>query len=129
MGGSALAQTLGQIGNESPDVRDVQIIRDFFDALWQLHQEDIVLAYHDRSDGGLLTTVAEMMFAGRCGADISLDNLAESEDKVLRNMWSSPRSYQDYRLCSPYQQAISPCQVQIKDHYRPGACQDPTLVD
>jgi phosphoribosylformylglycinamidine synthase len=83
MGGSALAQTLGQIGNESPDVRDVQIIRDFFDALWQLHQEDIVLAYHDRSDGGLLTTVAEMMFAGRCGADISLDSLAESEDKVL----------------------------------------------
>jgi phosphoribosylformylglycinamidine synthase len=104
MGGSALAQTLGQIGNEAPDVRDVQIIRDFFDALWQLHQvsrnrccrpsatnfvqEDIVLAYHDRSDGGLLTTVAEMMFAGRCGADISLDDLAESEDKVLDTLFN-----------------------------------------
>ncbi|RSM20089.1 hypothetical protein CDV31_001168 [Fusarium ambrosium] len=88
MGGSALAQTLGQIGNEAPDVRDVQIIRDFFDALWQLHQEDIVLAYHDRSDGGLLTTVAEMMFAGRCGADISLDDLAESEDKILDTLFN-----------------------------------------
>ncbi|KAI0126261.1 CobB/CobQ-like glutamine amidotransferase domain-containing protein [Xylariales sp. AK1849] len=83
MGGSALAQCLGQIGNESPDVRDVELIRDFFDAMWQLHQEKIVLAYHDRSDGGLLTTVAEMMFAGRCGADIAVDNLANSESDVL----------------------------------------------
>ncbi|KAI5467810.1 CobB/CobQ-like glutamine amidotransferase domain-containing protein [Mariannaea sp. PMI_226] len=88
MGGSALAQCLGQIGNEAPDVRDPEIIRDFFDALWQLHQENIVLAYHDRSDGGLLTTVAEMMFAGRCGAEISLDNVAESDDKVLETLFN-----------------------------------------
>jgi phosphoribosylformylglycinamidine synthase len=38
MGGSALAQCLGQIGNEAPDVRDVELMRDFFDAMWQLHQ-------------------------------------------------------------------------------------------
>ncbi|KAH7311545.1 CobB/CobQ-like glutamine amidotransferase domain-containing protein [Stachybotrys elegans] len=83
MGGSALAQCLGQVGDEAPDVRDVELFADFFDALWQLHQEDIVLAYHDISDGGLLTTVAEMMFAGRCGAEFSLDNLARSEAEVL----------------------------------------------
>ncbi|KAH7126236.1 CobB/CobQ-like glutamine amidotransferase domain-containing protein [Dactylonectria estremocensis] len=88
MGGSALAQCLGQIGNEVPDVRDVDMIRDFFDAMWQLHQENIVLAYHDRSDGGLLTTVAEMMFAGRCGAEISLDNVAESDAKVLDTLFN-----------------------------------------
>ncbi|KAI0155935.1 CobB/CobQ-like glutamine amidotransferase domain-containing protein [Pestalotiopsis sp. NC0098] len=79
MGGSALAQTLGQLGNEAPDVRDTELIKDYFDALSQLHEEDIVLAYHDRSDGGLLTTVAEMMFAGRCGADIDLNGIAKSD--------------------------------------------------
>ncbi|KAH6981062.1 CobB/CobQ-like glutamine amidotransferase domain-containing protein [Ilyonectria sp. MPI-CAGE-AT-0026] len=88
MGGSALAQCLGQIGNEVPDVRDVELVRDFFDAMWQLHQENIVLAYHDRSDGGLLTTVAEMMFAGRCGAEISLDNLAKSDAEVLDTLFN-----------------------------------------
>ena len=79
MGGSALAQAMGQIGNESPDVRDVDLISDFFDALSQLQESGIVLAYHDRSDGGLFTTLVEMMFAGRCGAEIMLDGIAKSE--------------------------------------------------
>jgi phosphoribosylformylglycinamidine synthase len=78
MGGSALAQAFGQVGNESPDVRSTELIADFFDALSQLHESGVVLAYHDRSDGGLLTTVAEMMFAGRCGADISLDEISNT---------------------------------------------------
>jgi phosphoribosylformylglycinamidine synthase len=78
MGGSALAQAMGQIGNEAPDVRDVDLISDFFDALSQLQESGIVLAYHDRSDGGLFTTLVEMMFAGRCGAEIMLDGIAKS---------------------------------------------------
>ncbi|KAK1453888.1 phosphoribosylformylglycinamidine synthase, partial [Colletotrichum melonis] len=78
MGGSALAQSLGQMGNEAPDVRNVDLITDYFDALQQLHKSGVVLAYHDVSDGGLLTTVAEMMFAGRCGADLMLDGIAKS---------------------------------------------------
>lgn len=82
MGGSALAQCLGQIGNEAPDVRDTQRIKDFFEALQVLHQRDVVLAYHDVSDGGLLTTVAEMAFAGRVGVDISVDQIA-NESEVL----------------------------------------------
>jgi phosphoribosylformylglycinamidine synthase len=78
MGGSALAQSLGQLGNEAPDIRNVDLITDYFDAVSQLHKSGIVLSYHDRSDGGLITTVAEMMFAGRCGVDLMLDDLSKS---------------------------------------------------
>lgn len=78
MGGSALAQVFGQVGNEAPDVRDTELIKDFYHAIEQLHESDIVLAYHDRSDGGLFTTVAEMMFAGRCGVSLSLDKITAS---------------------------------------------------
>lgn len=78
LGGSALAQAFGQLGNEAPDVHDVDMLKDYFDALSQLHDSGIVLAYHDVSDGGLFTTVAEMMFAGRCGAEIMIDGVAKS---------------------------------------------------
>lgn len=80
MGGSAFAQACGQLGNECPDVRDVDLIADYFDAIAQLHEAGIVLAYHDRSDGGLFTTIAEMMFAGRCGAEIILDGVSKSDE-------------------------------------------------
>lgn len=80
LGGSALAQVFGQVGNECPDVRDVQLFKDFFDAAQQLQESGIVLAYHDRSDGGLYTTIAEMMFAGRCGVDLMLDNVCTSSE-------------------------------------------------
>jgi phosphoribosylformylglycinamidine synthase len=80
MGGSALAQVFGQVGNEAPDVEDALVIKDFFDAIEQLHESGIVLAYHDRSDGGLFTTVVEMAFAGRCGIDVALDNVSPSSD-------------------------------------------------
>ena len=78
MGGSALAQSMGEIGNESPDMKNYNLIIDYFDALDQLHDSGVVLAYHDRSDGGLLTTIAEMMFAGRCGVDIMMDGISKS---------------------------------------------------
>lgn len=78
MGGSALAQVFGQVGNEAPDVRDVDFIKDFYHAIEQLHESDIVLAYHDRSDGGLFTTLVEMMFAGRCGMSVMLDKITKS---------------------------------------------------
>jgi phosphoribosylformylglycinamidine synthase len=78
LGGSALAQSLGAIGHEAPDVRDVDLLKDYFDALAQLHESGVVLAYHDVSDGGLITTIAEMMFAGRCGVDLMMDKIADS---------------------------------------------------
>ncbi|EMC93912.1 hypothetical protein BAUCODRAFT_36364 [Baudoinia panamericana UAMH 10762] len=78
LGGSALAQVFGQVGNQAPDVRDVELIKDFYHAIEQLHESEIVLAYHDRSDGGVLTTLVEMMLAGRCGVDVMLDNVVKS---------------------------------------------------
>ena len=78
LGGSALAQVYGQIGSVCPDVRDTQLLKDFSDALQQLHESGIVLAYHDRSDGGLFTTLVEMMFAGHAGLEIMLDTLCPS---------------------------------------------------
>jgi phosphoribosylformylglycinamidine synthase len=72
LGGSALAQVYGQIGNAAPDVDDAGLLRAFFGAIQQLNAEGKILAYHDRSDGGLFITVSEMIFAGRCGADIDL---------------------------------------------------------
>ncbi|KAL8822895.1 MAG: hypothetical protein Q9191_006377, partial [Dirinaria sp. TL-2023a] len=78
LGGSALAQVFGQVGDTAPDVRDIQLLKDYYDALEQLHDSGIVLAYHDRSDGGLFTTLVEMMFAGRCGISIMLDTICAS---------------------------------------------------
>ena len=80
LGGSAFAQSFGKLGDEAPDVRDPDVLVDYFDAVTQLHESGIVLAYHDISDGGLLTTIVEMMFAGRCGAEIMLDGVAKSSN-------------------------------------------------
>ncbi|KAF2725201.1 phosphoribosylformylglycinamidine synthase [Polychaeton citri CBS 116435] len=78
LGGTALAQTFGQVGNTAPDVHDVDALRDFFDAIQILHETNMVLAYHDKSDDGLFTTLAEMMFAGRCGVEVMLDSIVAS---------------------------------------------------
>ena len=74
LGGSALAQVFKQVGDEAADVRNVDLLKYFFDATQKMHEQGIVLAYHDRSDGGLFTTLAEMSFAGRCGIEINFDN-------------------------------------------------------
>ena len=72
LGGAALAQVYGQIGNAAPDVDDARLLRAFFGAIQQLNANDLMLAYHDRSDGGLFVTVCEMMFAGRCGVELEI---------------------------------------------------------
>lgn len=83
LGGSALSQVFGQVGNQCPNVHDAQLLKDFFDATQQLQECGIVLAYHDRSDGGLFTTLVEMMFAGRCGAQIMLDEFSNSKTQDI----------------------------------------------
>ncbi len=75
LGGSALAQVYRQLGNAAPDVDDAALLRSFFVVIQQLNAEGRILAYHDRSDGGLLVTVCEMMFAGRCGVGLDLSAL------------------------------------------------------
>ncbi len=75
LGGSALAQVTGQIGNEAPDLADASLLLRFFEAIQRLNAEGRLLAYHDRSDGGLFATVCEMAFAGRCGVALNVDLL------------------------------------------------------
>jgi phosphoribosylformylglycinamidine synthase len=70
LGGSVLAQVFGQVGNQTPDLEDPAALRGLFAALRDLRQAGLVLAYHDRSDGGLFVTLAEMAFAGRAGLSI-----------------------------------------------------------
>jgi phosphoribosylformylglycinamidine synthase len=72
LGGSALAQVYGELGAEPPDLDDSQRLVCLAAALAELRQAGLVLAYHDRSDGGLLATLLEMAFAGHCGLDIRL---------------------------------------------------------
>ncbi|HSX52848.1 MAG TPA: phosphoribosylformylglycinamidine synthase [Patescibacteria group bacterium] len=74
LGGSALAQVYSQLGNESPDV-EPNILKSYFKAIQKLKRNGQILAYHDRSDGGLLATLVEMAFAARCGLDIDLAKL------------------------------------------------------
>ncbi len=72
LGGSCLAQVYAQVGDHAPDVPSPEILKAFFDAIQHLNREHKLLAYHDRSDGGLFVTLAEMAFAGRMGLDIHL---------------------------------------------------------
>jgi phosphoribosylformylglycinamidine synthase len=72
LGGSALAQVYGELGQDPADLDDPQRLVNFAAALNELKRESLVLAYHDRSDGGLFATLTEMAFAGHCGLDITL---------------------------------------------------------
>jgi phosphoribosylformylglycinamidine synthase len=81
LGGSALAQVLKQIGNQSPDVDNPVMLKNAFRAIQQLISRNFILAGHDRSDGGLVTTIAEMIMSGNCGAEISL--LEDRENKGI----------------------------------------------
>ncbi|PWN27664.1 phosphoribosylformylglycinamidin [Jaminaea rosea] len=97
MGGSCLAQVYGQLGQDCPNVDsgNEALLKGFFDACHTLKElkvhgrkagdDQLVLAYHDRSDGGLITTIAEMAFAGRCGVEVDMDVIAKSastEDRI-----------------------------------------------
>jgi phosphoribosylformylglycinamidine synthase len=72
LGGSALTQVYSALGREAPDLDDPQRLLKFTAAMAELREEGLVLAYHDRSDGGLFATLVEMAFAGHCGLDIAL---------------------------------------------------------
>jgi phosphoribosylformylglycinamidine synthase len=79
MAASALAQVMQQIGNDVPDVDSPEDLKAMFAAIQQLNKEHKLLAYHDRSDGGLFTTLSEMAFAGHTGMSINLDMLTLEE--------------------------------------------------
>jgi len=72
LGGSALANVYGQVGDDSPDVEDPELLKNAFRAVQRLIAEDLVLSGHDRSDGGLVTTLLEMAFGGNSGLDVDI---------------------------------------------------------
>lgn len=88
LGLSALAQVYNEVGTTAPDVEDAPQLATFFAAIQELNNLDLLLAYHDRSDGGLLATIAEMSFAGHIGVDINLDMIAQDQSEWLAALFN-----------------------------------------
>ena len=85
LGGSCLAQVYSELGNTVPDVDSPELLKGFFNAIQKLVSKQQVLAYHDRSDGGLFVTLAEMAFAGHTGITANLDALTGDSQSILFN--------------------------------------------
>ncbi|MGE5490581.1 MAG: phosphoribosylformylglycinamidine synthase, partial [Actinomycetota bacterium] len=75
LGGSALAQVFNATGSDAPDVDSPEQLKGFVAAIQQLNRDGLLLAYHDRSDGGLFTAACEMAFASRCGVTLDMDGI------------------------------------------------------
>ena len=82
LGGSALTQVYSRIAGEPPDLDDAMALKGLFSSIQLLNETGLILAYHDRSDGGLFVTLCEMAFAGRTGLDITL-----ADDDVLASLF------------------------------------------
>ena len=82
LGGSALAQVYAELGNEAPDVHSTSDLKRFFALIQQCLEENLLLAYHDRSDGGVLVTLLEMAFAGHCGLALNIDEMTSSDQMM-----------------------------------------------
>ncbi len=85
MGGSAVAQVTQQLGEVPPDLDDATLLKSFFKAMQQLRSEQLLLAYHDRSDGGLFATICEMSFASHLGVSLEIKSLGEDYISALFN--------------------------------------------
>ena len=85
MGGSAFGQVYNNMSGEAPDLDDTGRLKAFYSVIQQLVAENKLLAYHDRSDGGLFATLAEMAFAGRCGININLSDLLSKQIDKTQN--------------------------------------------
>lgn len=88
IGLSALAQVYNEVGQSVPDIEQPEQLAAFFAAIQELNEQGLLLAYHDRSDGGLFTTIAEMAFAGKTGVDINLDMLAGENSELAAALFS-----------------------------------------
>ncbi|HEX2796664.1 MAG TPA: phosphoribosylformylglycinamidine synthase, partial [Immundisolibacter sp.] len=85
LGGSALAQVLGATGSTPPDLDHPELLAGLFRFVREAATRGLLLAYHDRSDGGLLATLCEMAFAGHCGLDVDLDGAGSHPLRALFN--------------------------------------------
>ncbi len=87
LGGSALAQVYTQMQGTVPDLDNAEDLPGLFNFIRECRNQDLILAYHDRSDGGVLVTLLEMAFAAHCGLDIQLQKLS-SEDSALAALFN-----------------------------------------
>lgn len=85
LGGSALTQVFNRAGGVPPDLEDPKRLKGLFELVQEANRAGLLLAYHDRSDGGVITTLLEMAFAGHCGLEIHLDGWAEATLRALFN--------------------------------------------
>jgi phosphoribosylformylglycinamidine synthase len=85
LGGSALAQVFNRSGGVPPDLDDAKRLKALFELVQEANANGLLLAYHDRSDGGVITTLLEMAFAGHCGLEIQLNGWAEATLRALFN--------------------------------------------
>jgi phosphoribosylformylglycinamidine synthase len=114
LGGSALAHVFGQIGDKSPDLDDPQLFIRTFNAVQRLVRDELILAGHDRSDGGLATTLLEMAFSGNCGIEINLG----SQRDLLQTLFSEELGLvieylpkDEKTICSILDEALVPYQA------------------
>jgi len=101
LGGSVLTQVYRQLGDLCPDLQQPGLLKAFFESIQTLNHHGKLLAYHDRSDGGLLATVAEMLFAGRIGVSLDLDSLGED---LLASLFNEELGAVLQILASDYQE-------------------------
>ena len=85
LGASCFNLVFNQVGDIAPTLDDTKVLKAFFEMIQTLKNEDAIVAYHDRSDGGLFTTLTEMAFAGRCGLDIDLSKCGHDIKAILFN--------------------------------------------
>lgn len=83
MGGSSLAHAYNQLGDTPPDVDDPDLLKRVFNTVQELISRDMILSGHDRSDGGLITTLLEMAFSGNCGIDIDMRSVGAIHELPL----------------------------------------------
>ncbi|MDP1759616.1 MAG: phosphoribosylformylglycinamidine synthase subunit PurQ, partial [Thermodesulfovibrionales bacterium] len=89
LGGTSLAQVYNQTGDESPDVDDPKLLKRTFNAVQELISKDLILSGHDRSDGGLITTILEMAFSGNCGIEVEMQDVGcRMQDEILALLFS-----------------------------------------
>ncbi len=98
LGGSILGQVHGELGDRCPDLDAPARLKSFFAVIQQLNREGKILAYHDRADGGLFASVAEMAFAGRCGIDLDVDELRyhRLHDDIMEDVQDAPDPREPY---------------------------------
>ncbi len=85
LGASIFAQTYNTMGDSAPNVDEAETLKGFFNAMQVCLEEKLILAYHDRGDGGLAATLLEMAFAGHCGLDVNIGDLGDDSRAIFFN--------------------------------------------